>query len=391
VGSTRRGTTRATAGDADRRMVPLDRRLGAHLPVSAGMLKTLDRAKAIGADALQIFSDNPTAWRRRRARPPELAAFRDGLAARDIRPLAIHASYLINLPGPDEATYRRSIELLGRELSASPGYGARYVNVHNGSHRGTGVEEGVRRLADGIEAALARAGEPASSIDLARAGESASSIDLARAEEPTPASDLVPAGEGATEVDPPSTLVLENSAGGGGGLGTGIEELAEIADRLAERGIGADRVAFCIDTAHAWGAGIDMSDPGAIDAFLGAFDERIGLDRVALVHLNDTRSGLGSRTDRHEHLGAGRIGATGLGHVIRHPALAHAPGIIETPGMDVGYDAVNLARARALLAGDELEPLPPEAFDLVGSARGRTAWSRRASSCRTVSSRTKVS
>jgi deoxyribonuclease-4 len=359
-------------------MVPLDRRLGAHLPVRAGMLKTLDRAEAIGADALQIFSDNPTAWRRRRARPPELAAFRDGLAARDIRPLAIHASYLINLPGPDEATYRRSIELLGRELSASRGYGARFVNVHIGSHRGTGVEEGVRRLADGIEAALARAEEPA------------------RTEKPTPANDLAPAGEDATgddtnEIGPPSTLVLENSAGGGGGLGTGVEELGQIADRLAERGIGADRVAFCIDTAHAWGAGIDMSDPGAIDSFLGAFDERIGLDRVALVHLNDTRSGLGSRTDRHEHLGAGRIGATGLGHVIRHPALAHAPGIIETPGMDVGYDAVNLARARALLAGDELEPLPPEAFDLVGSARGRTASSRRSASSRPASSHTKVS
>jgi deoxyribonuclease-4 len=349
-------------------MVPLERRLGAHLPVSAGMLKTLDRAETIGADALQIFSDNPTAWRRRRARPPELAAFRDGLTARDIRPLAIHASYLINLPGPDEATYRRSIELLGRELSASPGYGARYVNVHIGSHRGTGVEEGVRRLADGIAAALARA------------------------EEPPPAGDAAGAAEDAAQVGPPTTLVLENSAGGGGGLGTGVEELAQIADRLTERGIGADKVAFCIDTAHAWGAGIDMADPMAIDAFLGAFDERIGLDRIALVHLNDTRSGLGSRTDRHEHLGAGRIGATGLGHVIRHPSLAHAPGIIETPGMDVGYDAVNLARARALLAGDDLEPLPPEAFDLVGSARGRTASSRRTvPSSRTASSRTKVS
>jgi deoxyribonuclease-4 len=361
-------------------MLPHDRRLGAHLPVRAGMLKTLDRAAAIGANALQIFSDNPTAWRRRRSRPRELAAFRDGLAARDIRPLAIHASYLINLPGPDEATYRRSIELLGRELRASPGYGARYVNVHIGSHRGTGVEEGVRRLADGIEAALARAGEPARAAGQAQAGRPA------QAGEPAPAGDDGTAEDDATEDGPPPTLVLENSAGGGGGLGTCVEELAQIADRLAERGIGADRVAFCFDTAHAWGAGIDMSDPAAIDGFLGAFDERIGLDRVALVHLNDTRSGLGSRTDRHEHLGAGRIGAMGLGHVIRHPALAHAPGIIETPGMDVGYDAINIARARALLAGDELEPLPAEAFDLVGSARGRTASSRR-----TAASRTKVS
>jgi deoxyribonuclease-4 len=317
-------------------MVPQGRRLGAHLPVSAGMLRTLDRAVTIGADALQIFSDNPTAWRRRRAPPAGLATFRRRLTARGIRPLAIHASYLINLPGPDEGTYQRSIDLLAHELAGAPSYGATYVNVHIGSHRGTGVDEGVRRLTEGIETAIARAREV-----------------------------------GAFDGGEPPALVLENSAGGGGGLGTRVDELAAIADRLTELGIGRTAVAFCIDTAHAWGAGIDMGDPAAIDSFLAAFDERIGLDRIALVHLNDTRSGLGSRTDRHEHLGAGRIGAAGLGHVLRHPGLARAPAIIETPGMDAGYDAVNLARARALLAGDELEPLPDEAFELAGSARGR--------------------
>jgi hypothetical protein len=152
-----------------------------------------------------------------------------------------------------------------------------------------------------------------------------------------------------------------------------VDELAAIAEGLDARGLGRDAVSFCIDTAHAWGAGIDMGDPEAIDAFLAALEERVGLDRVALIHLNDTRSALGSRTDRHEHVGAGRIGAIGLGHVLRHPRLAHAPAIVETPGMDVGYDAVNLARARALLAGEELEPLPREAFELTGSARGRGA------------------
>jgi deoxyribonuclease IV len=332
-------------------MVPHRRRLGAHLPVSAGMQWTLDRAVTIGADALQIFSDNPTAWRRRREPPAGLATFRRGLAARGIRPLAIHASYLINLPGPDEATYQRSIDLLAHELAAAPTYGATLVNVHIGSHRGTGVDEGIRRLTEGIETALARARE-----------------------------------DGAFEAGEPPTLVLENSAGGGGGLGTGVDELAAIADRLGELGIGGGAVAFCIDTAHAWGAGIDVGDGAAIDAFLAAFDERIGLDRVALVHLNDTRSGLGSRTDRHEHLGAGRIGPAGLGHILRHPGLAHAPAIIETPGMDAGYDAVNLARARALLAGDDLEPLPDEAFDLVGSARGRADAGSRGTSPATTAS-----
>ena len=321
-------------------MLPQGRRLGAHLPVANGLRKTVDRAVAIGADALQIFSDNPTAWRRRREPRRELEAFRRRLAEHDLRPLSIHASYLINLPGPDGATYRRSIDLLGVELAGAPAYGAKFVNVHIGSHRGSGVDIGITRLVDGIEMALGRA----------RAADAGSDDERA-------------------------ILVLENSAGGGGGLGTNLDELAAIADRLDTRGIGRDDVAFCLDTAHAWGAGIDIGDPAAIDAFLAAFDARIGLDRIVLVHLNDTRSGLGSRTDRHEHLGAGRIGPIGLGHVLRHPGLAHAPAIIETPGMDVGYDAINLARARVLATGGPLEELPHEAFELAGSASGRIASS----------------
>jgi deoxyribonuclease IV len=317
-------------------MLPDGRRLGAHLPLASGMLKALYRAEVIGASALQIFADNPTAWRRRSAPSPQLEAFRSRARELDIRPISIHASYLVNLPGPDAATYERSVAMLAAELDGAPAFGARFVNVHIGSHRGTGVEVGLDRLADGIEAVFA----------------------------------ALPAG---SSPDEEPMLVLENSAGGGGGLGTSLDELVAIADRLATRRIERDRVGYCLDMAHAWGAGIDVGDPTVIDAFLEGFDARIGLDRLVLVHLNDTRSALASRTDRHEHLGAGRIPPAGLAHVLRHPHLAHATYIIETPGMDVGYDAVNLARARALWAGEPLEPLPEEAFELAGSARGRMA------------------
>ena len=109
------------------------------------------------------------------------------------------------------------------------------------------------------------------------------------------------------------------------------------------RGSRDERVGFCLDTAHAWGAGIDLANPDAIDAFLADFDARIGLDRLVMVHLNDSKAELGSRHDRHEHVGAGRIGAAGLAHLLRHPALAHAAYYLETPGMDEGYDAVNMA------------------------------------------------
>jgi deoxyribonuclease-4 len=159
-------------------------------------------------------------------------------------------------------------------------------------------------------------------------------------------------------------LALENAAGGGWSVGSTIEELARIAERAAALGIAERHLGFCIDVAHAWGAGVAMDDPDAIDAWLDAFDRELGLGRLVMIHLNDSRSERGSRTDRHEHVGAGRIGPRGLGHLLRHPRLRGVPFVLETPGMDEGYDAINLDRCRALLAGAQLEPLPEAAFRL---------------------------
>jgi deoxyribonuclease-4 len=305
------------------------------------MVKAVDRAHAIGASAIQIFTDNPTAWRRRREPSAQLAVFKTKSAELDIRPVAIHASYLVNLPGPDAATFERSVAMLAGELAGARAFGASYVNVHIGSHRGTGVEVGTARLVEGIVEVLALA-------DAIGDGTDGGSAERA-------------------------TLVLENSVGGGGGLGTSLDELAAIADILGTRGVRPDDVGFCLDLAHAWGAGIDVGKPAVVDAFLSGFDARIGLDRLVLVHLNDTRSAFGSRSDRHEHLAAGRIPAAGLAHVLRHPRLVDATYILETPGMDAGYDAINMERARALWAGKPLRPLPKGAFELAGSARGRMA------------------
>jgi len=321
-------------------MLPDGRRLGAHLPLGAGMVKAVDRAIEIGATALQIFTDNPTAWARRAEPPAELPAFRDRLAEARIDPVVSHASYLINLAGADPRFADQSVELLAQELVAAPAYGVRLVNVHIGSHRGAGVDAGIERLARGVAATFARADELRNA-----AGDAGG---------------------------PVPTLVLENSAGAGWGLGTSLEELTAIAAAIDVAGVDPARIAFCLDVAHAWGAGIDLSHPEAIDAFLAAFDRAIGLQRLALVHLNDSRVERGSRLDRHEHVGAGRVGERGMAHLLRHPDLAHATYIVETPGMDEGYDAINLARAEALAWGTPLAPLPEGAFDLRGS-RARTA------------------
>jgi deoxyribonuclease-4 len=296
------------------------------------MVRAVDRAHEIGADALQIFGDNPTAWRRRAAPPREQPAFRERLIEHDIRPVAIHASYLVNLAGTEHDYVERSIEVLANDLRSAPGFAATFVNVHTGSHRGAGVAAGTEQIATSVGRVLA---------------ESDDGPDAA-------------------------ILVLENSAGGGFGIGATVEELADIAEAIAAHGVPERRVGFCLDTAHAWGAGYRLSDPDATDALLEAFDARIGVGRLRMVHLNDTKSGLGSRTDRHEHVGAGKIGEAGMAHILRHPSLAKATYYLETPGMEEGYDAINIARAIALAEGRPLDPLPPEALTLGRSDRARS-------------------
>ena len=312
--------------------LPGGRRLGAHLATGGGLVRAAERANAIGADSLQLFSDNPTAWRRREALPDDLPAFRAKVAELGLGPLAIHAAYLVNLAGPDDDLFERSLGVLAREIAVAPAYGARFVNVHVGSHRGAGPAAGIARVADGVARVLAEA--PA-------------------------------------DADAP-VLVLENSAGGGDGLGASIDELARILDAIEGRGVAPGRVGLCLDTAHLWGAGIPIGTADEVHALVEAIAARIGVERVLMVHLNDSKAAFGSRADRHQHVAAGEIGADGLARFLTHPALGHVAYYLETPGMDVGYDAVNVARARDLAAGIRPAPLPREALELRGS-RARAA------------------
>jgi deoxyribonuclease-4 len=296
------------------------------------MVKAADRAAEIGASALQVFSDNPSSWRRRQALPGELPAFRDRLAALDISPLSIHGPYLVNLAGPDPEMHRRSVDCLANELRVAQAYGARLLNIHVGSHRGEGPEAGIASLARGIRATF----------------------------------DLV--GDDARDV----LLLLENASGGGFALGWSIEELGAIDNAVAATGIDRARYGFCLDTAHLWGAGYAIGTAAGVDATIEAFDAAVGLGRLHMVHLNDSRSELGAHSDRHEHIGAGRIGGEGLGRMATHPALGHVTYMLETPGMDEGYDAVNLDRIRDLAAGRPIPDLPPAAFQ-TRSGKGRSA------------------
>jgi deoxyribonuclease-4 len=307
--------------------------VGIHLGVARGLLRTARRARQIGATALQIFSDNPTAWRRRPEPPADGAQFVAYCQRHGIAPVAIHASYLINLAGKAEPFASQSLDGLRYEMQRAPDYGASLVNTHIGSHRGQGRAAGLRRIGEGVR------------------------------------STLVDAPKGVR-------LVLENSAGGGDTLGSRIEDLAAI---LEEVGDAAAQLAFCLDTAHLWGAGYDISTAAGAMAVLDRFEALIGLDRLALVHLNDSKSGLASRTDRHEHLGAGRIGAEGLAAFLRDPRLPGRTALVmETPGADEGYDAINLRRSWLLQGGVETLPqLPAGAFRLTRRATRAGPSSRR--------------
>jgi deoxyribonuclease-4 len=299
----------------------LDRMLGAHLAVGGGLVKAADRAAAVGAGGLQIFTGNPTGWTRRAELPKELPAFRARMKEHGFGPLAVHAAYLANLAGPNPVFREKTVELLRHELRVAPEYGASFVNVHIGSHMGTGVAAGVGRVAMAVEKIL----------------------------------------DGVPLRDDSALLVLENSAGGGNGIGESLEELIDIHEAMAARGIDLDRIGYCIDSAHLWGAGVAMAGDVEIDRLVEQFDKKIGLEKLVMIHYNDSKAEHNSKRDLHQHIGGGNVGTRGLAALIQHPRLAHVNYYLETPGMEDGWDKLNIERSIQLAQGLlKLKPLPAE-------------------------------
>jgi deoxyribonuclease IV len=313
------------------------RRIGPHLPLGSGLLKAADRAAAIGATAVQVFTDNPTAWRRRSQVPAELPAFRARLAEAGVATLAVHAPYLVNLCGPNDDFWHRSVANMANELHVGAQYGADFVVMHIGSHRGTTRELGIARLVRGLRAVQ----------------DEAAAVPLAK-------DDALP------------RIVLENSPGSGDGIGSTVEDLADIFEAAAGAGLDVGRLGVCLDTAHLWAAGYDIATDRGLARLVARVERAIGRERVVMLHLNDSRTVRESHVDRHEHIAAGQLGERGMRTLLQEPWLSTLPTFLETPGMDDGYDQVNLERVEMLVAGASPPPLPPTAFRLRGS-RARTA------------------
>jgi deoxyribonuclease-4 len=283
---------------------PVGPLIGAHMSVAGGAVTGIERALAVRARALQIFTKNASQWKGKPISDEEAAAFRDAWAASGLAPVVAHDSYLINLASPDPMLLRRSIEALADELLRCETLGVPFLVAHPGAHMGSGVLEGCDRVA--------------------------ASIDEARA--------LAPA--------PTVILLLETVAGQGTTLGRKFEELARIRSGVARR----DLVQFCFDTCHAHAAGYDLTTAQGYEETFREFDAILGLESLRAFHLNDSKNERGSHVDRHEHVGKGKIGIDAFARLMRDPRFAAVPKLLETPkGADgVVMDRRNLALLRRL-------------------------------------------
>lgn len=275
-------------------------KLGLHLSIAGTIDRAVDRAVERGCDTLQMFSRNPRGWRSKELVFREVEGFRKKLKQSGIWPVIIHTPYLLNLASPKEDVFRKSVEALEDELRRAAELGVPYVVTHLGSHLGHGKKEGFKRIIASVNNSF-------------------------------------------YEVDNEVVLLLENTAGTRNSTGSSFEDIEYIASRIKDR----ERIGVCLDTAHAFAAGYDLVSRGAVEHTLRRFDETIGLKELKLVHLNDSKGGLGSRLDRHEHIGMGRIGERGFRNILKSP-LGRLPLILETPVDERRSDVENLKVVREL-------------------------------------------
>lgn len=277
-------------------------RLGVHVSIGKGLPAAVERAGEIGCEAIQFFSSNPNSWKIKEPSEKIVDLFREKIDKLGIRPISLHTPYLLNLASSKQDIWDHSWKNLAFALRKADIIGAEYVVTHIGSHGGKGFEAGADRVKDAV--ALA--------IDSSSGG---------------------------------SMALLEAGSGSGNTIGWNFEELAGILNRLeGYRG----RVGVCLDTAHLWGAGYDISTAAGVENTLHKFDRLIGLSRLKVFHLNDTQKLLGSRRDRHWHIGEGNVGLDGFKAIVNHPALIHTAGILETPEMESGKDFENLSKLKKL-------------------------------------------
>lgn len=310
-------------------------RFGVQTSIAGGLTNAVRLAERLGCDGFQIFSRNPRGWLVRPLDPSQIREFRSARERSGLWPLAIHAVYLINLAAPDPATLVRSRAAFREELKRAIRLGADYLVVHPGNAKESNPESAIATVVESVRVASRR-------------------LELDRG-----------AGNGLT-------ILIENTAGQGSAVGSAFEEVAEIVTALNDLPVGV-----CLDTAHTFAAGYDISSPKGLRATISEIERTIGFDRLKLVHCNDSKSRLGSRVDRHQHIGLGYIGAAAFRRLTRNLKFRGIPFILETPIDKEHGDEWNLSRIRELARSrrpdaDEREILPKGDRTEVAAALGRT-------------------
>jgi len=274
------------------------------MSIADGVSLAIDRACQVNATALQIFTRNQVQWEAPPLEPETACEFRNRFTESGIRFLCAHSSYLINLASPDDTTRERSLTALVEELTRADALGCACLVMHPGSPKDDPRETGISRVVSGILAAF----------------------DQTR--------------------DLRVKLAIEDTAGQGNVFGSNIAEIADILHRAGDH----PRLAMCLDTCHAFAAGYDLCDASVVADLASAIDDSIGLDRLLVLHLNDSLGACGSRRDRHAHIGKGQVGETGFRNILHEPRFAAIPGIIETPKntKTLAEDVTNLSRLRRL-------------------------------------------
>jgi deoxyribonuclease-4 len=277
--------------------------IGAHVSTSGGIHTAIDRAEDFGADAVQLFTQSPRAWRPTNHDPANFERFKQRRAEVGIEGVICHALYLVNLASPDDELYDKSAASLRNTVEVACAIEADGVVFHVGSHQGAGFEAGLERAAPAIANVL----------------------------------------ELCTKT---TWLLLENSAGAGGTIGRSVEELAALYDRLDRH----PHLGVCLDSCHLYVSGYDVTDRKTLDGLLADVDGSIGLDRLRAVHVNDSKAPLGSNRDRHDNIGEGVMGEQ-LGVFVGHRRLQGLPALLEVPGKGGrGPDADEVRKLRELHA-----------------------------------------
>ena len=277
--------------------------LGAHMSIAGGVEKSILRGESIGCRAVQIFTKNSNQWRARPLEEEEIRSFHENREKTGIFVFG-HTSYLINLASADDDLWQKSVESFVLEVERCASLGLPYLVTHPGAHLGAGEEVGLRRIAGALDEICAQT-------------------------------------KGL-----PVTILLETTAGQGSSLGCRFEHLAEIIEGCSY----PERLGVCFDTCHAFAAGYDLRTPEAYEETFARLDSLVGLELVKAIHLNDSKGALGSRLDRHEHIGFGHLGTEPFRLLLNDPRFRRLPMVLETPkGKDLKEDVQNLAVLRSLL------------------------------------------